>query len=262
MSGFVSKYLTPSKDTPMARRNPIRALPPGSFEETFNKGALDTSKWVISTGTAPGGNANHAGTFATNNVDLSTGMLRLKLDQAGGPTNYTSSGAELSTIASFGYGTYRFIYRASSTAATPQATGSTISGSITGLFNYRDTLPTSYCEIDFEVEGQTYQDRHKQVAFTNWTDNDYDPPTNPTQGYSTGHTPWANFIDCRWVWTAGRIDYYVGEVLRHTATTNVPVPSAPIFINHWGTHNINFGGTATVSTPRYLYVSYVSFIPA
>lgn len=240
----------------MARRNPIRPLPAGSFEETFSTGILNPSVWTVSNYSGSiGSNTGHVASFSSANVDLSQGMLRLKLDQAGTSGNYTSSGAEIYTQQSFGYGTYRFIFRASSTSVTPYGSGSAVEGTISGLFNFVNNSET---EIDFEVEG--IPSRKNNIYMTNWIGPNW--PDDQTSTVFEAISPEASFYDCRFVWTAGKVDYYINEQLRASHTTKVPSAPAPIFINHWGTNNVNFGGLPTVNTPRYLYVSYVSFIPA
>ena len=69
------------------------------------------------------------------------------------------------------------------------------------------------------------------------------------------------FNTYKFVWTSTGITYYLNNVLKATHTTVVPSTASPVFINHWGTDNVNFGGVATPSTPRYLYISYFKFTP-
>src|ERR1700726_3868124 len=61
-----------------------------TFFDNFSSGSLDTSKWIPSNWSAPGG-----GTFVPSYLDFSTGMLRIKVTQT-----YNSSGG----IASVGGG--------------------------------------------------------------------------------------------------------------------------------------------------------------
>src|SRR5476649_2084371 len=57
--------------------------PAPTFSETFSGGSLDKTKWFIDTGRAPGNIAGvNNGTLSDEHVDLSTGMLRLKLTQS------------------------------------------------------------------------------------------------------------------------------------------------------------------------------------
>ena len=71
-----------------------------TFQDSFSKGVLNTSKWVVSNyevNDYTGGGSNV--TFSPNNIDLSGGNLRLELMQ---PTAGTSTGAELTTKLKFG----------------------------------------------------------------------------------------------------------------------------------------------------------------
>lgn len=148
----------------MARRNPKAPLKAGSFEEYFNKGYLDETVWNVSTYSAPGNNTTNTGTFSASNIDLSSGMLRLKLSQTGtAGTEVFSTGAEISTVQSYGYGTYEWVARMGSSASTPQAPGTNVSGGISGLFNY---APNSATEIDFELEG--VHSRRDLAEMTSW----------------------------------------------------------------------------------------------
>lgn len=136
----------------MARRNPTRPLPAGAFEDYFNKGVLGAA-WVASNGGAPGNNSTNTGTFSSSHIDLSQGMLRLKLTQSGtAGVAVTSVGGEISTTASYGYGTYEWVAKMGSTATTSQAVGTNVSGTISAMFNY---ATNSVTEIDFELEGLT-----------------------------------------------------------------------------------------------------------
>ncbi|MBV9342794.1 MAG: PKD domain-containing protein, partial [Acidobacteria bacterium] len=87
----------------------------GSFSDNFNSGSLDTSKWLASNGFAPGtiSGVNY-GSFVPSNVDLSKGMLCLKLQQTRGSSGVLSVGGELQSLNTYGYGTYDWVMRTSS----------------------------------------------------------------------------------------------------------------------------------------------------
>lgn len=70
-------------------------------------------------------------------------------------------GVELQSHFTYGYGTYEWVMRASSTSATPTGTGSVVSGQISAGFNF---VNNSQTEIDFEIEGQ----HPNTVWMTNW----------------------------------------------------------------------------------------------
>ncbi len=103
-----------------------------TFQDSFNEGVLNTSKWVVSnyeSNDYAGGGSNV--TFSPGNIDLSGGSLRMELTQ---PTAGSSFGAELTTKLRFGYGTYQFSMRAGSTSPTSEGTGTTESGQISSTF--------------------------------------------------------------------------------------------------------------------------------
>jgi hypothetical protein len=98
------------------------------FHETFSSGSLDKTKWFIDTGKAPGNIAGvNTGTLSAEHVDLSTGMLRLKLTQSVSGGLATSTGAEIRSKQLFGYGTYVWVARAASTSDTPRGAGAAVS---------------------------------------------------------------------------------------------------------------------------------------
>ena len=124
-----------------------------TFSDRFSGGKLDTSKWIVDTGRAPGNIPDvNSGTFSPKHVDLSTGMLRLILNQSISGGLATSVGSEIRSKQLFGYGTYVWIARAASTADTPKGPGSAVSGTVTDLFNF---INDSESEIDFEYQGQS-----------------------------------------------------------------------------------------------------------
>jgi len=229
--------------------------PEPTFVDDFS--TLDTTKWTVSTWTAPGGNETHKGTWSADHAFIKDGMLCLKLTQEKVTSgvdrgDFLSIGGEIATKQSFGFGTYEFTARASSTAATPNAVGQPVSGSITGLFNY---ATRSLTEVDIEVEGGS---RNRLIQLTSWKGD-----TNPNEHneFTPNEAPHTRFYNYKYVWTPTDITFFVDdeEVAHHT--TVVPTTACPAFINHWGTNNTNWGGTATVGTPRYLWVKRFAYTP-
>src|SRR6202043_721631 len=164
---------------------------PASFRATFSAGALDATKWFIDTGNAPGNIAGvNKGTLSAKNVDLSTGMLRLTLTQSVAGTLATSVGAEIRSKQLFGYGTYVWMARAASTAATPMAAGSAASGSVTDVFNF---INDSESEIDFEYQGQT----PSTLEMTNYSTVSKSQSTSTPVPNADG-----NFHEYKFVWNA------------------------------------------------------------
>jgi hypothetical protein len=83
-----------------------------TFSDDFSGGTLDSTKWFVDTGRAPGNIAGvNTGTLNAKNVDLSTGMLRLTLNQSVAGAHATSAGAEIRSKQLFGYGTYVWVAR-------------------------------------------------------------------------------------------------------------------------------------------------------
>jgi endo-1,3-1,4-beta-glycanase ExoK len=222
----------------------------GSFSDNFSTGTLDPSKWLASNGFAPGtiSGVNY-GSFVPANVDLSKGMLCLKLQQQQGSSGILSVGGEIQSLTTYGYGTYDWVMRASSTSSTPTGSGSVVSGQISAGFSF---VNNSQTEIDFEIEGQN----PKTVWMTNWI-------STTQKQYSSVFlaSPDASFHHYKFVWVPGRIDYYIDGTLVSTHTSNVPSTPAYVMINHWGTNSTGWGGLATLGTERYLYVSSFTYTP-
>ena len=222
----------------------------GSLSDTFNSGSLDTSKWLASDEPAPGNISGvNYGSFVPSNVDLSKGMLCLKLQQQQGNSGVMSVGGQLQSLTTYGYGTYEWVMRASSTSSTPAGAGAVVSGQISAGFNF---VNNSQTEIDFEIEGQ----HPDTVWMTNWI-------STSKKQYSSVFlaSPEAGFHRYKFVWVPGKIDYYIDGVLVSTHTSNLPSAPAYIMMNHWGTNSTGWGGLATVGVERYLYVSSFNYTP-
>jgi endo-1,3-1,4-beta-glycanase ExoK len=242
--------VTDSYGTKAKASSVVSVGPSGSFTDTFNTGSLDSRKWLVSSGPAPGSISGvNDSSFSASNVDLSQGMLCLKLQQQQGPSGIISVGAQIQSLTTYGYGTYEWTLRTSSTSASPTGSGSAVSGQVSAGFNY---INNSETEIDFEVEGQ---DRDT-LWVTNWI-------STSLKQYSSVSVaaPDAGFHRYKFVWAPGKVDYYIDGVLISTHDSNVPSVPAYIMINHWGTNSTNWGGLATVGVERYLYVYGFSYTP-
>src|SRR5579872_5864930 len=83
-----------------------------TFEEHFDTGMLDPKVWTVSDWSAPGG-----GVYRPEKIDLSQGLLRISLTQTeDGHGSVDSVGGEIQTKVAFGYGTYEWTMRMSSTS--------------------------------------------------------------------------------------------------------------------------------------------------
>ena len=221
-----------------------------TFSDTFNTGSLDASKWFASNGSAPGSISGvNYGSFEPSNIDLSKGMLCLKLQQQLSNIGVLSIGGEIQSITTYGYGTYEWVMRASSTSQTPTGAGSAVSGQISAGFSF---VNNSQTEIDFEIEGQNPD----TVWMTNWI-------STTEKQYSSVFlaSPDTTFHQYKFVWMPGRIDFYIDGALVSSHTSNVPSAPAYVMINHWGTNSTGWGGLASIGVERYLYVSSFTYTP-
>jgi len=235
---------------PAPSRDQARSAAP-LFHETFSGRSLDKTKWFIDTGKAPGNIAGvNTGTLSAEHVDLSTGMLRLKLTQSVSGGLATSTGAEIRSKQLFGYGTYVWVARAASTSDTPSGAGSAVSGTVTDVFTFVNDSET---EIDFEYQGQS----PSTLEMTNYL------TTSHSQS-SSAAVPGADggFHEYKFVWSPAKIEFYLDGTLVSTHTEHIPSAPAAVLINLWGTNSTSFGGVATPGEPTYLYVSSFAFTPS
>lgn len=243
---------TPASEPPQSQE--LSAKPP-TFEDNFSEGTLDASKWVVShyeTNNYAGGGSDV--TFSVGNIDLSGGNLRMELTQ---PTAGTSTGAEITTKLSFGYGTYEFTMRAGSTSPTSNGAGTTESGQISSTFIIYNPPPTyaSITEIDApEIEGLPA--RNNDIEWTVWKNSFY---TDPTPEYNVVQNPEDGFHQYKFVWSASSIDFYIDGILTSKCTSGIPSAAAVIDINFYGTNSTKWGGLATVGVTRYMYIKSVRF---
>jgi endo-1,3-1,4-beta-glycanase ExoK len=221
---------------------------PPTFSEAFSGGVLDESKWFIDTGQAPGNIPGvNRGTLSAEHVDLSTGMLRLKLTQSVSGEMADSIGAEIRSKQLFGYGTYVWVARAASTSATPRGAGSAVSGTVSDVFNF---INDSETEIDFEYQGQS----PSALEMTNYS-------TVARSQSTSAPVPGADgsFHQYKYVWSPGKIEFYVDGTMVSTHTEHIPAAPAAVLINLWGTNSSLFGGLASNGSTTYLYVSSFSY---
>lgn len=228
------------------------------FKEDFSEG-LDPKRWIISAWVAPHNSAHNKTEFKPDHVKVVDGILQLKLTQmklADG--TFISFGGELKTIAKFGYGTYEFELKASSTGLEPEGhTGKSVSGSITGAASF---LLHSETEIDIEYEG--LPERAHLTQSSTWVDEN-----KPSQITKTpieniyAYWPHQRFHAYRYVWSPGKVVFFRDNVVIATHTRIVPEAPAPFLFNHWGTNSKDWGGLATPNVIRYMYIKNFSFTP-
>ena len=236
--------------------------PSSAWTDDFTKG-IDTRFWVIANGGAPGYIPNvHKGYYQPNDVSVANGIVTMRLTQEYGtvdtnPAGVISRGALLYSKKTYGYGTYQWRMRMSSTAASPVAAGTPVRGSVSAGFNY---VNNSQTEIDFEFSALS----PSSLFLVNWLNPT--PSADPTDLNETfTELPFistSTFHTYRFDWQPGLITYYIDGVpqdLPHFS--NVPTAPAYFMINHWGTNSAYWGGAATVGTTRYAYIDWVSYTP-
>jgi endo-1,3-1,4-beta-glycanase ExoK len=244
------------------------------WQEDFGSGSLDEARWIILDEQSPRYIPDkHIGYYEAGHVRLEDGYLSMLLTQERGivdsnENGVISRGALIFTNETYGYGTYEWRMRTSSTAASPNESGACgprdISGSVSAGFIYVNNSET---EIDFEVAGH----RPDLLYMVNW--NNTDPATDPESSESMASTivdsailpldeSWcSNFRTYRFVWEEGLISFYVDDVWQAEHTVNVPTAPAHLMISHWGTSKRDWGGKATIGTARYFYVDWVRYTP-
>jgi len=256
---LASAFLLAAQDPGNGKGN---GKPGGGWEENFNS-ALSGKKWSISDGFAPGYRpGEHLGYYEPENVLVAGGYLVMRLWQESGsvdgnPDGVISHGAHIATKQKYGYGTYEWRMRMSSTATSPAGAGDPVSGSVSAGFTY---VNNSQTEIDFEFGGHLSD----TLYMANWYNTN--PATGPFDDQTTFSTaPLSDISDAfhtyKFVWEPGKISFYVDDTLQAVHTTDVPSASSTFMINHWGTHNPFWGGLATPDVDRYFYVDWVRFTP-
>lgn len=235
-----------------------RAPRPAAWEDHFT--SLDASRWIVFDGYAPGYIPNnHIGVFEPDNTSVQDGFLVLRLSQErspvdANPSGVLSRGGGIYSRETYGFGTYEWRMRMSSTATTPEGQGGRVPGSVSAGFVY---VNNSQTEIDFESAAAD------SLVMANWRNNSADGPypgdatttVLPLVGISRDlHT-------YKFVWERGRVSFYVDNVLQIVHTTNVPHSPANLLISHWGSNNPHFGGPATVEVERFFYIDWLKFTP-
>jgi beta-glucanase (GH16 family) len=241
--------------------------PSSAWRDDFSGSTVNTQFWVVGTGQAPGyipgyNLGNYDPTHVKIVSDGTGSYLQLLLTQETGtvdtnPAGVLSHGAIIYSKNTYGYGTYEWQMRMSSTSATPNGSGDSVSGSVSAGFTY---VNNSQTEIDFEFSALDPD----TLYMVNWLNpNPRQNPTDADRTYSTLYplTVSTAFHDYKFVWKPGQITFYVDGVIQATHTTNVPTAPAYFMINHWGTDSGNWGGVASVGTPRYFYVDWVQYTP-
>ncbi len=241
--------------------------PSAAWRDDFSSSTVNTQFWVIGTGQAPGYVPSyHLGNYDPSHVKIVTdsagSYLQLLLTQEVGTVDTNtagvlSHGAIVYSRNTYGYGTYEWVMRMSSTSDAPNGSGDSVSGSVSAGFTY---VNNSQTEIDYEFSALDPE----TLWMVNWLNpNPRQAPTGDDETYDTLYplTVSTQFHDYKFVWQPGKITFYVDGVRQATHTTNVPTAPAYFMINHWGTDSSGWGGMASVGVSRYFYVDWVQYTP-
>jgi beta-glucanase (GH16 family) len=179
------------------------------------------------------------------------------------PNGVVSRGALLYRQETYGYGTYAWRMRMSSTALSPSEPGVPVAGTVSAGFIFVNNSET---EIDFEFSGQTVATPFPETLYmVNW--NNQDPSTGPTDHEFTSTVttvPGINqeFKTYQFEWKQDGITFSVDGIPQVIHRTDMPQAPAYFMINHWGADRPDgFGGKATIGVERYLYVDWVKYTP-
>jgi beta-glucanase (GH16 family) len=229
-----------------------------SFSDSFQSGELDNAKWKVATYKSPDSKPGlNSGLYVPENLDFSQGMLCIKVtQQKGGADQIRSYGGAIISRERFGFGTYEFVMRMSSTSATPDGPGVAKSGAISSGFIFYNN---SESEIDLEFLAD-----QNAIWITNWQ--------NPTAKIApsgeirqtekvANESLATEFHTYRLLWTSTSVKVYIDGAVVASHSEHVPQSPAYIILQHRGTNSNEWGGTASVGVMRYMYVKSVSFTP-
>ncbi|MGA2744280.1 MAG: glycoside hydrolase family 16 protein [Candidatus Sulfotelmatobacter sp.] len=229
-----------------------------TFQDEFNSGSLDLTKWIVATykspDSAPGLNS---GTYVAPAIDLTQGMLRITVQQHATATGVESLGGAILSKECFGYGTYDFEMRMSSLSPTPQGEGDSLTGAVSSGFMYYNK---SESEIDLEFLGN-----ENAMWVSSWRNPN--PALDPTPLLKTSDKVVEPNLATRFrryslVWTPTTVDVYIDGTRVAHQTEHIPQSPAHIILQHRGTNSNKWGGVAAVGVERYFFVRSVKFTPA
>jgi beta-glucanase (GH16 family) len=242
-----------------------------AWHDDFDQGVLDLTRWVITSGPAPGSSPTNIGTFDPAHVSLAGGLLTLTLtQQQNGQSVWLSTGALIHTQVPCGYGTYEWTMRMSSSTNGPSSTGVNVSGGVSAGFTFANN---SEHEIAFEHSAHASQvhghgtSAPDSIWLVNFHNTD---PNNPNhdpevagEGTETEHPlpdVFNEFHHYKFIWKPGSIRFFIDnqEITEHT--TNVPSAPGFFMMTHFGRNFGPWGGPATVGT-RYFFVRRAAFTP-
>lgn len=196
-------------------------------------------------------------------IDSSSGMLSLKLTVTNGNGALSSSGALVYTTQIYGFGSYEWCMRMSSTATSPADFGTPVSGSVSAGFIY---VNNSQTEIDFEqaraidangiLRWWLYLANWRNLRLTYSRVEAMALPGNPAPPPTYGE-----FKKYKFDWRRDYVEFFVDDNKVAFHSRHVPQEPAHVMVNHWGTDRPDgFGGPAETGA-RYFYVDWVRYTP-
>lgn len=222
-----------------------------AFREDFN--TLNRARWGVATWNSPASAGNHVGTYSADHVDIVDGHLRIKLTQQLDQDGVIQSiGGEIHSLHTFGYGTYTFRMRATSSSDTPLGDGQPVRGSVSAGFVYADNAQT---EIDVEFESSKKRVTH----FITWQGED--EPNQHSEVKIGGAAPHEQFYTYSFVWSPDFVEFYRDGELIEIHSGVVPTNVGKMVFNHWGTNSKWWGGTPTLGQNRYIFVDWFTYEP-
>ena len=227
------------------------------FIDEFKGGKLDSTKWDIATYNSPDSKPGvNNGTYVSSAIDLNHGMLRITARQHNTADGMESQGGAIISKERFGFGTYEFEMRMSSTASTPESEGKSLTGAISSAFLYYNK---SESEIDLEFLGN-----ENSIWVSSWRNRN--PAEAPTSSDKTSEKVFDTGLATRFrhyslAWTPQAIDVSIDGTRVIHRTEHVPQTPAHIILQHRGTNSNKWGGVATTDVERYFFVSLVKFTP-
>jgi beta-glucanase (GH16 family) len=229
-----------------------------SFSDSFKDGKLDRSKWKVATYRSPDSKPGlNSGLYVPENLDFSQGMLCIKVTQQKSATDEVrSDGGAIISKDRFGFGTYEFVMRMSSTSATPDGPGDAKSGAISSGFVFYNN---SESEIDLEFLGD-----QNAIWITSWQNpNPKEAPSGDVRQTKkvSNQALASGFHKYALVWTPTKVEVSIDGTLVASHKEHIPQTPGYIIVQHRGTNSNEWGGTANVGLPRYMYVKSVSFTP-
>lgn len=266
-------------DSPVLVKSLAATLGAPTFQDLFNYKSVSDAAFKANwrPQSYVGKNYASAGsdcTFSPNNIsfpiDPTTGVPCLCETLTQGSAG-TSSGAEMLSVQSFGFGTYEFCSRMGSTSSSPHGAGGSVSGGVSSTFliSNNNGGSTGYVEIDApECEGDHATWAEYDIWWNGNASGDNAQPSGTSfHSQGAGSDTYLIIPDMvsafhyyGFVWQAGRLDFYLDGTLQGSLTgTKVPVPGTggntpAIDINHYGCNGTGWGGKATVGITRYFYV--------